>query len=128
MTSRKNCLSLIGGVASFLLVLTPNAFAKHSSTGGQARGAMWGRNDHQFPITLWPPNHKLKTINISFAESEVTPDDDTLGTTDNRHQLQPGYRGLQPVASDAARIGTQATIGSSVTCRSRGHLVTTLTR
>src|SRR5579872_908809 len=78
MTSRKNCLSLIGGVAAFLLVLTPNAFAKHSSTGGQAQVPCGDGTITYSPVTLWPPNHKMKTINISFAESEVTSDSDTL--------------------------------------------------
>jgi hypothetical protein len=78
MTSRKNCLSLIGGVAAFLLVLTPNAFAKHSSTGGQAQVPCGDGTITYSPVTLWPPNHKMETINISFAESEATSDSDTL--------------------------------------------------
>jgi len=79
MTSRKNCLNLIGAVAAFLLVLTPNAFAKHSSTGGQAQVPCGDGTITYSPVTLWPPNHKLKTIDISFAESEATSDGDTLG-------------------------------------------------
>jgi hypothetical protein len=78
MTSRKNCLSLIGGVAAFLLVLAPNAFAKHSSTGGQAQVPCGDGTITYSPITLSPPNHKMETINISFAESETTSDSDTL--------------------------------------------------
>jgi hypothetical protein len=78
MTSRKNCLSLIGGVAAFLLVLTPNAFAKHSSTGGLAQVPCGDGTITYSPVTLWPPNHKMATINISFAESEATSDSDTL--------------------------------------------------
>ncbi len=85
MTSRKNCLSLIAGVAAFLLVLTPNAFAKHSGTGGQATVDCGDGVITYSPITLWPPHHKLATINISFAETqpEVAPDvsPDTLGLT-----------------------------------------------
>jgi hypothetical protein len=79
MTSRKNCLSLIGGVAAFLLVLAPNAFAKHSSTGGQAQVPCGDGTITYSPVTLWPPNHHLATINISFAESEAVSDADTLG-------------------------------------------------
>ena len=79
MTSRKNCLGLVGGVVAFLLVLTPNAFAKHSSTGGQAQVPCGDGTITYSPVTLWPPNHKMKTINISFAESEATSDSDTLG-------------------------------------------------
>src|SRR5579863_1255429 len=70
MTSRNNCLSLIGGVAAFLLVLAPNAFAKHSSGGGQAQVPCGDGTITYSPVTLWPPNHKMKTINISFAETQ----------------------------------------------------------
>jgi hypothetical protein len=79
MTLRKSCLSLIGGVAAFLLVLTPNAFAKHSKTGGRAEVPCGDGTISYSPITLWPPNHKLETIDISFAESETASDDDTIG-------------------------------------------------
>ncbi len=79
MTSRNNCLSLIGGVAAFLLVLTPNAFAKHSSTGGQTQVPCGDGTISYSPVTLWPPNHKMETISISFAESEAVSDSDTLG-------------------------------------------------
>ena len=78
MTSRKNCLSLIGGVAAFLLVLAPNAFAKHSGNNGQATVDCGDGVITYSPITLWPPNHKMKQIDISFAETETT-DADTLG-------------------------------------------------
>lgn len=79
MTSRKNGLSLIGGVVAFLLVLAPSAFAKHSGTGGQAQVPCGDGVITYSPIALWPPNHSLQTINISFAESELTTDSDTLG-------------------------------------------------
>jgi len=70
MTSRKNCLSLIGGVAAFLLVLTPNAFAKKSSSGGTAQVTCGDGLVTYTPIMLWPPNHKLTQIDISFAEPQ----------------------------------------------------------
>jgi hypothetical protein len=79
MTSRKNCLSLIGGVAAFLLVLTPNAFAKHSGGGGQTQVPCGDGTITYSPVTLWPPNHKMQTISISFAESAAKSDSDTLG-------------------------------------------------
>src|SRR5260370_41257424 len=83
MASRKNCLSLIGGVAAFLLVLTPNAFAKHSSTGGQAQVPCGDGMITYSPVTLWPPNHNLATISISFAETQPEgvsdPVPETLG-------------------------------------------------
>jgi hypothetical protein len=68
MSSRKNCLRLIGGVAAFLLVLAPNAFAKHSSSGGTAQVSCGDGLVTYTPIMLWPPNHKMTTIDISFAE------------------------------------------------------------
>jgi hypothetical protein len=83
MTSRKNCLGLIGGVAAFLLVLTPNAFAKHSSTGGQAQVPCGDGTITYSPVTLWPPNHKMTKISISFAETQpeavTDPSPDQLG-------------------------------------------------
>ena len=78
MTSRKNCLSLIGGVAAFLLVLTPNAFAKHSSTGGQTQVPCGDGTITYSPVTLWPPNHKMKTITSASPNQRLTPDGDTL--------------------------------------------------
>lgn len=79
MTSGKSCLSLIGGVAAFLLVLTPSAFAKPSSGGRQATVDCGDGVITYSPSTIWPPNHKMKTIDISFAESEATSDGDTIG-------------------------------------------------
>jgi hypothetical protein len=78
MASRKNCLSLIGGAAACLLVLTPNAFAKPSGGGRQATVDCGDGVITYSPSTIWPPNHKMKPIGISFAETETT-DGDTLG-------------------------------------------------
>jgi len=68
MPSRNNCLSLISGVAAFLLVLTPNAFAKNSSSGGIAQVTCGDGMISYTPALLWPPNHNLAQIDISFAE------------------------------------------------------------
>ncbi len=85
MTSRKSCLSFIGGVAAFLLVLAPNAFAKHTDTGGQAQVPCGDGVITYSPVTLWPPNHDMTTIDISFAETqpELTTDTeaDQIGLT-----------------------------------------------
>jgi hypothetical protein len=71
MTSRKNGLSLIGGVVAFLLVLAPSAFAKHSGGGGRQATVDCGDGVISYsPSTLWPPNHKMKQIDISFAEAQ----------------------------------------------------------
>ncbi len=133
MTSRKNCLSLIGGVAAFLLVLTPNAFAKHSSTGGQTQVPCGDGTITYSPVTLWPPNHKLKTIDISFAESETTPDGDTLslqvtGISSNQDtEIAAGGSGCGSnrdpnnnwVFSDTVVTGTAGDDVDPVTTRSR---------
>ena len=80
MTAHKrNCLGLIFGVAAFLLVLTPSAFAKKAGPSGEATIDCGDGVITYSPTTLWPPNHKMQTIDISFAESELVPDNDTLG-------------------------------------------------
>ena len=82
MASRKNylslnnCLRLIAGVAAFLLVIAPNAFAKRSSSGGTAQVTCGDGLVTYSPIMLWPPNHKLTQVGISFAEPHPE------GTTD----------------------------------------------
>ena len=87
MASRKNSLSLISylspivGVAAFLLVLAPNAFAKHSSSGGTAQVSCGDGLVTYTPIMLWPPNHKMTTIDISFAEPQPESIADTGAET-----------------------------------------------
>ena len=67
--SLKNCLSLIGGVAAFLLVVAPNAFAKPSSDGLAQVTCGDGLITYS-PTLLAPPNHNLIQIDISFAETQ----------------------------------------------------------
>ena len=81
MTSRKNCLSLIGGVAAFVLVLTPNAFAKASKSTGTAQVSCGDGLVTFSPIMLWPPDHKLTQIDISFAEPQPESTTDTAAET-----------------------------------------------
>jgi len=76
VSSRKNYLSLIIGVAAILLVLAPNVFAKKSSSDGTAQVTCGDGLVTYSPIMLWPPNHTLTTIDISFAEPHPE------GTTD----------------------------------------------
>jgi hypothetical protein len=76
VSSRKNYLSLIIGVAAFLLVLAPNVFAKKLSSGGTAQVSCGDGLVTYSPIMLWPPNHKMTQIDISFAEPHPE------GTTD----------------------------------------------
>jgi hypothetical protein len=83
MTSRATKFGLLGGVLTFLLILAPNAFAKHSGTGGQTQIDCGDGVITYSPTTLWPANHKMQTVSISFAETqpESAPDvqPDTLG-------------------------------------------------
>ena len=81
MTSRKNYLSLIGAVAALLLVLAPNAFAKHSGSDGTAQVSCGDGFVTYSPIMLWPPNHKLTQIDISFAEPHPEGTTDTGSET-----------------------------------------------
>jgi len=77
MISRNSCFSLIGGVAAFLLVLTPNAFAKPSKSTGTAQVTCGDGLVTFSPIMLWPPDHKLTQIDISFAEPQPESTTDT---------------------------------------------------
>jgi hypothetical protein len=83
VTSRKNYLNLINylspilGVAALLLVVAPNAFAKHSGSDGTAQVTCGDGLVTYSPIMLWPPNHKLTTIDISFAEPHPEGSTDT---------------------------------------------------
>lgn len=107
MTRGKNCLSLIGGVAAFLLVLTPSAFAKHSGAGRQATVDCGDGVITYSPSTIWPPNHNMQLIDISFAETETT-DGDTLGlqvtgiTSNQQTEDDAGGAGCGP---DTAKQG-----------------------
>ena len=85
MASRKNYLSLnscmrLIGVAALLIVFTPNAFAKHSSSGGTAQVTCGDGLVTYTPIMLWPPNHELMQVDISFAEPH--PEGITDATTE----------------------------------------------
>jgi hypothetical protein len=75
--SRKNYLNLIIGVAAFLLVLAPNVFAKKLSSGGTAQVSCGDGLVTYSPIMLWPPNHKMTQIDISFAEPHPESTTDT---------------------------------------------------
>jgi hypothetical protein len=77
VSSRKNYLSLIIGVAAFLLVLAPNVFAKKLSSGGTAQVSCGDGLVTYSPIMLWPPNHKMTQIDISFAEPHPESTTDT---------------------------------------------------
>ena len=73
-------MRLIVGVAALLIVFTPNAFAKHSSSGGTAQVTCGDGLVTYTPIMLWPPNHTLTQVDIGFAEPH--PEGITDATTE----------------------------------------------
>src|SRR5229473_7717185 len=79
MSARRNRLSMAAGVAAFVLILAPSAFAKKPKSGGSATVPCGDGLITYSPTSLRPPNHKMTSIAISFAESEPTTDSDTLG-------------------------------------------------
>src|SRR5260370_34080489 len=80
--SLNNCMRLIVGDAASLIVFTPNAFAKHSSSGGTAQVTGGDGLVTYTPIMLCPPNHHLTQSDISFAapHPEGNPDATTACT------------------------------------------------
>src|SRR5260221_8766181 len=74
-----NRLVVAAAVTACALTFAPYAFAKKPPKGGGTATVPCGDGVITYgPITLWPPNHKLKSIAISFAETEATADGDTL--------------------------------------------------
>ena len=87
-----------GAAAMLIIAVAPAAFAKGKPTGSpnQFSTACGDGTILVTPETLWPPNHKLKTIDISYVET--TPDADTLSLTinsitDNELGQDPGTSG-----------------------------------
>jgi hypothetical protein len=87
------------GVAAMLVIaVAPAAFAKGKpqSQPNQFTTSCGDGTILVTPETLWPPNHKLKTINISYVET--APDADTISLTinsitDNEIAQDPGTGG-----------------------------------
>src|SRR5216684_7403099 len=79
MSAKRNRLSMAAGVAAFVLILAPSAFAKKPKSGGSATVPCGDGVITYSPTSLRPPNHKMTSIAISFSESEATTDSDTLG-------------------------------------------------
>src|SRR5216683_2959957 len=99
MSSRRNRLSIAAGVAAFVLILAPSAFAKKPKSGGSATVPCGDGLITYSPTSLRPPNHKMTSIAISFAESEATNDSDTLGLQIN------GITSNQQSEDDAGGFG-----------------------
>ncbi|MDO8433975.1 MAG: hypothetical protein Q7S58_16375 [Candidatus Binatus sp.] len=74
-----NRSGIVAAVAVIVLLFASSAFAKPPKSGGTATAPCGDGVITYTPTTLWPPNHKMKSISIKFAESEATSDGDTLG-------------------------------------------------
>ena len=99
MSSKGSRVSMVAGVAAFVLMLAPSTFAKSPKSGGTASVPCGDGLITYSPTTLWPPNHKMKTIDISFAETETTSDSDTLAlqitdiTSNQQSEDDAGHNG-----------------------------------
>jgi len=70
-------IARIAGIAILAVgVLTPAAAAPHKSSGTGSKACNDGTVTWS-PTTLWPPNHKMQTINIGYTDNDN--DGDTIG-------------------------------------------------
>jgi hypothetical protein len=80
MSRALNRLGIVAAFAATALIFAPSAFAKKPPKSGGSATVPCGDGVITYsPTTLWPPNHKMKGIGISFAETETSSDGDTLG-------------------------------------------------
>jgi hypothetical protein len=89
--------SAVSAAAMVVIAAAPAAFAKGPQSGPNQFTTTCGDGTILVtPETLWPPNHKLKTISISYVET--TPDADSISLTinsitDNEIAQDPGTAG-----------------------------------
>ncbi|HKN12014.1 MAG TPA: hypothetical protein VJX68_02370 [Candidatus Binatus sp.] len=79
----KLMVSAVGAAAMLVVATAPAALAKGKPSPGPNEYTV-GCGDGTIvvsPETLWPPNHKLKTIDITYVET--APDADTISLTIN---------------------------------------------
>jgi hypothetical protein len=70
-------IARIAGIAILAVgVLTPAAAAPHKSSGTGSKACNDGTVTWS-PTTLWPPNHKMQTINIGYTDNDN--DGDMIG-------------------------------------------------
>lgn len=86
------------GVAAVLLTAAPAAFAKKPAAPNQFTTTCGDGTILVTPETLWPPNHKLKTIDITYVETATDTAPDTISLTinsitDNEIAQDPGTAG-----------------------------------
>jgi hypothetical protein len=98
MKFEKKVASAVGAAAMVVLAVAPATFAKGKPTPppNEFTTTCGDGTILVTPETLWPPNHKLKTITISYVET--APDADSLSLTinsitDNEIAEDPGTGG-----------------------------------
>jgi hypothetical protein len=98
MKFEKKAASAVGAAAMMLIAVAPAAFAKGKpqSQPNQFTTACGDGTVLVAPETLWPPNHKLKTITISYVETAADADTISLAInsiTDSEIAQDPGTPG-----------------------------------
>lgn len=76
-------LSAVGVAAALLTAAAPAAFAKKPAGPNLFTTACGDGTVTVTPETLWPPNHKLATISISYVETATDTAADTISLTIN---------------------------------------------
>ena len=118
MKFAKKAASAVGAVAMIAIAVAPAAFAKGKpqSQPNQFTTACGLGTVLVAPETLWPPNHKLKTITISYVEPPADAGTISLtinSITDNELSEDPGTAGnadsCGPSADDWAFDSTPVT-------------------
>jgi len=98
MKFEKLMASAVGAAAMIVIATAPAAFAKggKQTAPNQYSVACGDGTILVSPETLWPPNHKLKTIDISYVETISDADTISLtinSITDNETAKDPGTGG-----------------------------------
>lgn len=106
MNTEKMVARAAGAAAMVIIALAPAALAKGKPTGGPNQFTVPCGDGTVLvtPETLWPPNHKLVTIGISYVET--TTDADTISLTINSITDDQ-------VAEDPGTAGTPDSCGPS---------------
>ena len=97
MKLEKLMASAVGAAAMVVIATAPAALAKGKQTAPNQYTVACGDGTILVtPETLWPPNHKLKTIDISYLETASDADTISLtinSITDNEIGEDPGTDG-----------------------------------
>ena len=97
MKLEKLMASAVGAAAMVVIATAPAALAKGKQTAPNQYTVACGDGTILVtPETLWPPNHKLKTIDISYLETASDADTISLtinSITDDQISADPGTAG-----------------------------------